>query len=85
VVGFSEAFSQLLTRPFMAGYPDDKAAVGFADNVHQDVERRSCAVDLDGRGRVVGVARGASAQSSAPDGQGLLSNLQLACGVGHKH
>jgi hypothetical protein len=53
----------------MAGYPDGNAAVGFADNVHEDVERRSCAVDLDGRGRVVAVARGASAQSSAPDGQ----------------
>jgi hypothetical protein len=53
----------------MAGYPDGKAAIGFADNVHEDVERRSCTVYLDGRGRVIAVARSASAQSSAPDGQ----------------
>jgi hypothetical protein len=69
----------------MTGYLDGKVSVGFADNVYEDVEQRSCAVGLDGRGKVIAAARGASAQSSASDEQVSYPTCQLACGVGHKH
>jgi hypothetical protein len=49
VAGFSEAFSQTIDAALHGRLSRWQAAVGFADNVHEDVERRSCAVDLDGK------------------------------------
>jgi hypothetical protein len=39
-----EPSSGTMMRPFVAGYRDGEAAIGFADNVYEDPEQRSCAV-----------------------------------------
>jgi hypothetical protein len=61
----------------MAGYPNGKAAAGFADNVHEDEEQRSCALDLDGKGRVIAVSCVARAHFISPGRADLPANLQL--------
>ena len=80
VARFSEAFSQTIDAALHGRLSRWQGGRRIGRQCTRGRRAAKLCRDWDGRGRVVAVAKGASAQSSAPDAR-LLSN---SAGIGHK-